>query len=458
MYNPSATGSEFVELHNFSGGPVNIAGWDIDGISGFSFPSGTSIAAGSFVVLLDLAKTDPTTFRSAYAVPAEVQIFGALFDLGNAGESLRLEKPNPVSGQPDLLVEKVRYNDKAPWASEADGIGPSLERLPPERFSFEPLHWRAANVDGTPGGLGLATSGLPIATNSFWDVQVSASSLDIGWKDTNYNASAWSSVDGPAGYGEPFLAGLLSFGPDPANKYPTTYFRKPFVLIDDPASLASLDLSLLYDDGVVVYLNGTEVARRALPGGAIAYATYANIDREVSTYESIDLSSFTGLLVQGTNILAAEVHQSGPASIDLFWDAELAYSLTVDPNDLDGDDLPGTWEAVNGLSDSDPSDALLDSDHDGQNNTSEFIAGTDPQNPASYFYLKSVQKNPSGAIEVRWDAVPGKLYRITYSPNLAQWFSFGPAGEITATGSEILFSDPSIPPATQRYYQTEILP
>lgn len=458
MYNPVESGSEFVELHNVSGSPVDLSGWDIDGISGFSFPPGTSIPGGGFLLLLDLAKTDEATFRSTYSVPAGVPIFGEFFDLGNGGESLRLEKPNPVFGQPDILVEKVRYNDKAPWPTEADGAGPSLERLPPDRFGFEPLHWRAVNVNGTPGIPGTASGGLPVARNSFWDSQAAAAALDPGWKGNAYNATAWPSVDGPAGYGEPFLRGLISFGPDPADKYPTTYFRKPFILGDDPASLSALTLSLLYDDGVVVYLNGTEVARRGLPGGTIDYSTLATTDREAGAYEPVDLSAFSGLLVQGSNLLAAEVHQSGPASADLVWDAELSYSLTTNPDDVDGDGLPRSWEDANGLDDDNATDAFLDADGDGRNNTAEFMAGTDPQDPSSFLRVTTVEHSPGGPATLHWDAVPGKTYRVTYSPDLLQWFGFGAAGDLTATGPELLFSDPSSPPPTVRWYRIEVLP
>jgi hypothetical protein len=458
MFNPMEADSEFVELHNVSPSPVDISGWDIDGIAGFALPSGTVIPAGGFVVLVDLAKTTVETFRATFNVPAETQIVGHLFDLSNEGEALCLEKPNPDPLRPDILIERVRFNDKAPWPTEADGAGPSLERLPPGQFGNDPLHWKAVTIHGTPGRLGSAASGLAIAKGSFWETKAGPASLGTTWKDLTYNSTAWQPATGPAGYGETFLTSILPYGPDPAAKYPTTYFRKPFVIGDDPVGIASLVLAVLHDDGIVVYLNGTEVARRGMPEGAIAYETLAVSDIEATTYENIDLSAFRSLLVQGTNLVAVEVHQSAPASADLVWDGGLTYTLTLDPDDNDGDGLPHAWELAHGLDDSNPADALLDSDGDGQDNTTEFLAGTEPRSAASFFQFDSLERSPGGQFVLRWNSIVGRVYRITYSPDLLNWYGFGPAADITATGPASEFTDPSAPPPERRFYRISIIP
>lgn len=462
MYNPLETDSEFVELHNVSTSPVDISGWDIDGIGGFAFPSGTVIAAGGFVVLVDLAKTTVETFRATFNVPAETLIFGHLFDLGNAGEALRLEKPNPDPLQSNILIERVRFNDKAPWPTEADGAGPSLERMPAGNFGNDPLSWKAVTIHGTPGRPGSSASGLAIARGSFWEVKAGPASLGSAWRESSYNATAWQTTTGPAGYGETFLTSVLTYGPDPAAKYPTTYFRKPFVVADAPANISSLILSVLHDDGIVVYLNGIEVARRGMAEGPVSYETLASGDIEATIYEDIDLSAFRHLLLQGINVLAVEVHQSAPASTDLVWDGGLAYTLAFDPDDNDGDDndgdgLPHDWESTNGLDDSNPSDALADSDGDGQDNTTEYHAGTDPRSGSSFFQIDSTGRDPEGRFILRWSSIPGRVYRVSYSPDLLNWYSFGPAGDLTATGSTSEFIDPSLP-TERRYYRISVVP
>ncbi|UCD80395.1 MAG: hypothetical protein JSW26_02900, partial [Desulfobacterales bacterium] len=52
--------------------------------------------------------------------------------------------------------------------------------------------------------------------------------------------------------------------------------------------------------------------------------------------------------------------------------------------DNDNDLMPDSWEAVNGFDPFDPFDARLDSDGDGHANLTEYSAGTDPQDSASY--------------------------------------------------------------------------
>ncbi len=58
----------------------------------------------------------------------------------------------------------------------------------------------------------------------------------------------------------------------------------------------------------------------------------------------------------------------------------------VDPTrrDSDGDGMPDWWEEKYELNPFNPDDATLDSDGDGFTNYEEFLAGTDPRNPASF--------------------------------------------------------------------------
>jgi len=64
-----------------------------------------------------------------------------------------------------------------------------------------------------------------------------------------------------------------------------------------------------------------------MPGGAVLYSTLAT-SHEGGVYEAIDVSGFVGNLVQGTNVLAVEVHQTTTNSTDLVWDAELTASAS----------------------------------------------------------------------------------------------------------------------------------
>ena len=63
---------------------------------------------------------------------------------------------------------------------------------------------------------------------------------------------------------------------------------------------------------------------------------------------------------------------------------------------------------------------LTDTDGDGMTDYAEFIAGTDPTNPASNLrILKSFVSN--GVMTVQWSAIPGRIYQVQSSTNLTDW-------------------------------------
>ena len=143
------------------------------------------------------------------------------------------------------------------------------------------------------------------------------------WAAVNFDDGFWDIGTGQFGYGDGDEATTVSYGPDDEHKSVTTYFRT-YVNINDPSQYPSITLNLRRDDGAVVYLNGVEVVRDNLPGGAITHETFA---LSGLTYpEENDAVSFAlspALFVDGFNAIAVEVHQYEPASPDLSFDLEL---------------------------------------------------------------------------------------------------------------------------------------
>jgi len=45
---------------------------------------------------------------------------------------------------PYVRVEQIEYSDTAPWPTEPDGNGPSLQRRFPEQYGNDPINWFAA--------------------------------------------------------------------------------------------------------------------------------------------------------------------------------------------------------------------------------------------------------------------------------------------------------------------------
>jgi len=92
--------------------------------------------------------------------------------------------------------------------------------------------------------------------------------------------------------------------------------------------------------------------------------------------------------------------------------------------DSNGDGLPDDWQTLYWGSDSSkwPSPAA-DEDRDGADNRSEFLAGTNPINPASHLRL-GVGNESNGTI-LRWSTIPGSVYQILASNDLKTWQTLG---------------------------------
>jgi hypothetical protein len=143
------------------------------------------------------------------------------------------------------------------------------------------------------------------------------------WRQFGWQPEAGvTSATVPVGYGEPYVTNTFSFGPDPAHKPITGYFRKDFY-VADPAQFGRLRLELMYDDGMVFYVNGREGGRDSLPAGPIAYSTLAYSHEANATFFGFDATPSIADLHPGWNTLAIEIHQESPSSSDLVFDAAL---------------------------------------------------------------------------------------------------------------------------------------
>ncbi|MBI4127872.1 MAG: hypothetical protein HY459_02245 [Parcubacteria group bacterium] len=162
-----------------------------------------------------------------------------------------------------------------------------------------------------------------IAKGDTWKYLDNGTDQRTAWWGVTFNDAGWKSGPAQLGYGDGDEQTVVSFGPNSKRKYITTYFRRTFAVLD-PASFSKLALSLLRDDGAVVYLNGVEVMRSNMPTGTITYTTLAasTIDGSKETlFHSAELN--LGLLVSGANVVAVEIHQRQKTSSDISFDLEL---------------------------------------------------------------------------------------------------------------------------------------
>ncbi len=139
-----------------------------------------------------------------------------------------------------------------------------------------------------------------------------------GWAGADFDDSAWVRL--PAWATRSWPAGWICGG-GPNGRAPgylgTLCLRAKFQ-VQDPEHAKALAFSIAYRGGVVVYLNGREVARSHLPAGDIALDAPA-ADYPLTAYEKgnpgaarkaegIELPA--NLLRKGANVLAVELHRS----------------------------------------------------------------------------------------------------------------------------------------------------
>src|SRR5688572_18636135 len=157
--------------------------------------------------------------------------------------------------------------------------------------------------------------------NSVWRyydlAQAPPNQSGVNWKQPAYDHTSWSSGAAQLGYGDADEATIIS------SSTLTGYFRQNFT-VNDISDYSGLTLQLTYDDGAVVYLNGTEVWRVNMPSGNINYNTYASSN---SGDNVITTTSVANTLVNGTNLIAVEIHQHSASSSDLSFD----FSITGVP-------------------------------------------------------------------------------------------------------------------------------
>jgi hypothetical protein len=175
---------------------------------------------------------------------------------------------------------------------------------------------------GPPGSSQLTL----VPRGSRWSYKADGSDQGSAWRaeashDYDTWLDRWPEALGPLGYGESYLKTTLPYGPDPAHKPITTYFRR-FVAMQLPVT--KLYLRVMYDDGFVFYINGHEGGRASMPAGPVTASTRASGHEANAQYVTFDISSqIANLRMSGDNTLDFEVHQADPSSSDLVFDAEL---------------------------------------------------------------------------------------------------------------------------------------
>ena len=133
-YNPLVPDTAFVELFNTSTNTFDLSGWRLDGVD-FDFPPGSVITNRQFLTIAATAMPSDTTSARARWWRATLTR-----RLDNDGEVLSLLKPLGTN-TPPLVVDRVRYEAAAPWATNANGTGPSLQLIDASADNARVSNW-----------------------------------------------------------------------------------------------------------------------------------------------------------------------------------------------------------------------------------------------------------------------------------------------------------------------------
>ncbi|MCA9266447.1 MAG: tandem-95 repeat protein, partial [Planctomycetales bacterium] len=179
-----------------------------------------------------------------------------------------------------------------------------------------------------------------IPLDSVWSYKDDGSDQGTAWRELAFDDASWASGPAQLGYGDGDEATVVSFGPDENAKYATTYFRHEFNMsnADEVTALAGL---IRRDDGAVIFVNGVEVYHDDNVPANPTFSTYATNTLQDDGNAYVPFEIPRGVLVNGNNIVAVEIHQESGTSSDISFEFGLDAVIGqagVLANDTDAED------------------------------------------------------------------------------------------------------------------------
>ena len=386
MYNPAPGGTDFVEILNRSQTySYDLSGYRLNGVD-FTFPAGSIIPPGEFMVITE----DNVAFLAQYGVTSDTEYSGSLDNGGErlrlerlvtsnvweavdivryddvlpwrpeadgTGPSLQLIDPENDNGMPgnwgvdqvglctpgaansvaaslgvvpQLLITEIQPNN---LSSIADGQGdydPWVELLNTSEPNVLAVELHQASPAGGDAWMSLSLTSPSTTTveevtliprGAVWRYLDDGSDQGTQWRMPGFDDSGWDSGPASLGHNNSPVTVLRDTNPN----FATYYFRHTFT-VSNLASVTHLDVSAQRDDGIVVYINGTEVWRNNMPSGIITYDTFASsaaTGADETTWFSPASPLSASVVSNGTNVIAVELHQVSETSSDVSIDLDL---------------------------------------------------------------------------------------------------------------------------------------
>ena len=156
-----------------------------------------------------------------------------------------------------------------------------------------------------------------VKADDIWKYRLGNTAPPNNWNNFAGNDQNWNTGQGGIGYGDNDDNTIIS-------STPSLYLRKTFI-ISDINDITQLLFHADYDDGFIAYLNGTEIMRSSNFNNFYPeHNDYTNVDHEAVLYNGgIPESKFFNtdkveeLLVNGSNLLAIQIHNASANSSDM---------------------------------------------------------------------------------------------------------------------------------------------
>ena len=134
---------DWVELYNAGISTVNLKNWVITDAgpgTGYVFPMNFNLSPGMYIVVC----RNLTAFRLFF--PRVANVTGDMdFGLSSSGDNINLYDPD------GNLVDFVSYSSNAPWPTDANGTGKTIELMDPFSDNNVGKNWKSGISGGTPG-------------------------------------------------------------------------------------------------------------------------------------------------------------------------------------------------------------------------------------------------------------------------------------------------------------------
>ena len=109
---PENNAQEWIELYNPDALAVDVSGWKLKKGVDFTFPNGTTLGAGGYLVVA----ANVAAFNAAHAGFTGQLAGGWTGKLGNSGDTVRLDDPSGVT------IDEVIYASEGDWGVRARGV------------------------------------------------------------------------------------------------------------------------------------------------------------------------------------------------------------------------------------------------------------------------------------------------------------------------------------------------